>query len=149
MVHGAVTCTGASSGAFFESTADHQMTRVVVAGLFPLVCPIDPALRATFITRAQLIEHVLKAEERPLDGGWIGRIAASGRGEWLAEVPSDHELGRSVDPAWTVRSVMGVPIALIDGTKGVLVVANAASDAPFSALEFDLLRRLADVARAV
>ena len=149
MVHGAVSGIGASSGSFFQSTADHQMTRVAVAGVFPLVCQIDPALRATLITRAKLIEHVLKNDARPLHGGWVGRIAESGRGELLAEVPLDHQFGRPVDSSWAVGSVMGVPVALRDGRSGVLVVVNAPSDAPFSALEFDLLRRFADVARAV
>lgn len=149
MVHGAVACIGASSGAFFESTAEHQLSKVVVAGMFPCVSPIDPAVRATFSTRAKLIEYVLQTEVRYLGDGWVARIAESGRGELLPEVPSDHELGRAVDPAWTVRSVMGVPTTLTDGTKGVLVLANSTREPPFSALDFDLLQRLAEVARAV
>lgn len=60
-------------------------------------------------TRAKLLEPVLKAEEFPVGGGLVGRVAQIGRGELLANAAADPPIVKHRDEVLTVRCVIAVP----------------------------------------
>ncbi len=146
IVHASILCTGALSACLFERTAGGLMRGVAVEGLFPPHRPLSDALQAKLTTRAKFIEHVLKSEEFPVGEGIVGRVAQTGQGELLADAATDAHIVKHTDPALIVRSVIAVPMVFRERFFGVLTVANAAGDRPFTPMEFSLMQSLAEQA---
>lgn len=146
IVHAAIVCTDALSACLFERTDRDTMRGAAVEGLFPPHRPLSAAVQAKLITRTKFIEEVLRSEEFPVGDGIVGRVAATGRGELLAEAAADPDIVKHEDPALTVRSVIAVPLAFRERSFGVLAVTNPAGDRPFSATDFSLIQSLAEQA---
>ncbi len=146
IVHAAIVCTDALSACLFERTDHDTMRGAAVEGLFPPHRPLSAEARARLTTRVKFIEEVLKSEEFPVGDGIVGRVAASGRGELLAEAGSDPRIVHHDDPALRVRSVIAVPLSFRERSFGVLAVTNPAGDRPFTASEFSLIQSLAEQA---
>jgi len=146
IVHAAVLSTGALSACIFEKGADNMMRGVAVEGLFPPHRPIPDTARLQLGSRAKFIEQVLKSESFPVGEGIVGRVAATGRGELIADAPSDPRIVRHDDPALTVRSVIAAPIMVRKNLIGVLCVCNAADGLPFSETDYSLVAALAEQA---
>lgn len=146
IVHAAILSTGALSACIFERGADGLMRGVAVEGLFPPHRPIPDPQRMKLGTRARFIEQVLKSESFPVGEGIVGRVAATGRGELIADAPSDPRIVRHDDPALVVRSVIAAPITVRQRLIGVLCVCNAADGLPFTATDYSLVEALAEQA---
>ena len=146
IVHAAIVCTDALSACLFERTEHHTMRGAAVEGLFPPHRPLSAEARSKLTTRTKFIEEVLKSEEFSVGDGIVGRVAATGRGELVAEAESDPRIVKHDDPALTVRSVIAVPLAVRGRSFGVLAVTNPAGDRPFTASEFSLIQSLAEQA---
>jgi sigma-B regulation protein RsbU (phosphoserine phosphatase) len=146
IVHASILCTGALSACIFEKTAAGTMRGVAVEGLFPPHRPLPEAIRNKMTTRAKFIEEVLKSEEFKVGEGIVGRVAATGRGELIADAALDPTIVMHDDPALAVRSVIAVPLTFRDTFFGVLAVTNPADDRLFTEMEFSLLRSLAEQA---
>jgi sigma-B regulation protein RsbU (phosphoserine phosphatase) len=146
IVHASILCTGALSACLFERTERQTMRGAAVEGLFPPHRPLTDAAKAGLSTRAKFIAQVLSAEEFPVGEGIVGRVAATGRGELLADAAKDPRIVRHDDPSLTVRSVIAVPLFFRDTFFGVLAVANPAGERAFTAMEFSLMQSLAEQA---
>ena len=146
IVHAAIVCTDALSACLFERTGHGTMRGAAVEGLFPPHRPLSAEAKAKLGTRAKFIEEVLKSEEFPVGEGIVGRVAATGRGELLADAVADSRIVKHDDPALAVRSVIAVPLAFRGRSFGVLAVTNPAGDRPFTAAEFSLIESLAEQA---
>jgi sigma-B regulation protein RsbU (phosphoserine phosphatase) len=146
IVHAAIICTDALSACMFERTERGTMRGVAVEGLFPPHRPLSEVAKGKLTTRTKFIEQVLMSEEFPVGEGIVGRVAATGHGELLAEAESDPNVVKHDDPALVVRSVIAVPLAFRGRAFGVLAVTNPAGDRPFTASEFSLIQSLAEQA---
>jgi sigma-B regulation protein RsbU (phosphoserine phosphatase) len=146
IVHASILSTGALSACIFEKDADNQMRGVAVEGLFPPHRPIPDTQRMRLGTRAKFIEQVLKSEVFPVGEGLVGRVAATGRGELIADAAADPRMVRHDDVALTVRSVIAAPILVRKRLIGVLCVCNPADGMPFSATDYSLVEALAEQA---
>lgn len=146
IVHAAILSTGALSACIFEKGADNLMRGVAVEGLFPPHRPIPDTQRMKLGTRAKFIEQVLKSEVFPVGEGLVGRVAATGRGELIADAASDARIVRHEDPALAVRSVIAAPILVHKRLIGVLCVCNPADGLPFTSTDYSLVEALAEQA---
>ncbi len=146
IVHAAIVCTDALSACMFERTPQGMMRGVAVEGLFPPHRPLSEIAQGKLTTRAKFIEQVLMSEEFPVGEGLVGRVAATGRGELLAEAAADPKIVKHDDPALMVRSVIAVPLAFRGRAFGVLAVTNPAGDRPFTPSDFSLIKSLAEQA---
>lgn len=146
IVHASILCTGALSACIFERTDRDTMRGVAVEGLFPPHRPLTEGVQRKLMTRAKFIEQVLRSEEFPVGEGLVGRVAASGRAELLADAASDPKIGKHDDAALAVRSVIAVPLVFRGRFFGVLAVTNPAGDHPFTATDFTLMQSLAEQA---
>ncbi|PTX91240.1 GAF domain-containing SpoIIE family protein phosphatase [Opitutus sp. ER46] len=146
IVHAAIICTGALSGCFFVRTSRNTMRSVAVEGLFPPHRPLTDEVKAALTTRAKFLEHVLKAEEFPVEEGIVGRVARNRRGELLADAEADARMVKHDDPALRVRSVIVVPLVFRRQFFGVLAVTNPAGGRRFTPAEFHLMESLAEQA---
>lgn len=146
IVHASILSTGALSACIFERTADNQMRGVAVEGLFPPHRPLSAGAQTRPESRAKFIEHVLRSESFPVGEGIVGRVAATGQGELVADAPGDPRIVRHEDPALTVRSVIAAPIKVRGHLIGVLCVCNAADGLPFTSTDYSLVEALAEQA---
>lgn len=146
IVHASILSTGALSACIFEKTADDQMRGVAVEGLFPPHRPLSDLQNLQLGSRAKFIEHVLRSESFPVGEGIVGRVAATGRGELIADAPRDPRIVRHQDPALIVRSVIAAPIMVRERLIGVLCVCNAADGLPFTPTDYSLVEALAEQA---
>ena len=146
IVHASILSTGALSACIFEKGADHLLRGVAVEGLFPPHRPIPDSTRLELGSRARFIEQVLRSESFPVGEGVVGRVAATGRGELVADARSDARIVRHDDPALTVRSVIAAPIMVRERLIGVLCVCNAADGLPFTETDYSLVAALAEQA---
>jgi sigma-B regulation protein RsbU (phosphoserine phosphatase) len=122
------------------------MRGVAVEGLFPPHRPLTEATQSRLLTRARLIEQVLKSEEFPMGEGVVGRVAEQLRGELLVDAAADPRMVKHDDPALKVRSVIVVPLMFRGRFFGVLAVANPGSEPYFNQADFSLLQSLAEQA---
>ncbi|MDE3085012.1 MAG: GAF domain-containing protein, partial [Verrucomicrobiota bacterium] len=146
IVHAAILCTGALSACIFERTSDEQMRGVALEGLFPPHRPLPLSASSKLTTRAKFIEQVLRSETFPVGEGVVGRVAATGRGELIADAAADPRIVKHDDPALAVKSVIAVPLIFRDRFFGVLAVTNPADGLPFSSTDFSLVQSLAEQA---
>jgi phosphoserine phosphatase RsbU/P len=145
IVHASILSTGALSACIFEKGADNMMRSVAVEGLFPPHRPLTDTQKFG-AGRARFIEQVLKSEEFPLGEGIVGRVAATGQGEMIANAPNDPRVVKHDDPALMVRSVIAAPIFVHRRLIGVLCVCNAADGLPFTDTDYSLVSALAEQA---
>lgn len=146
IVHASILSTSALSACLFEKGADNLMRGVAVEGLFPPHRPIGDTQKMELGTRARLIDRVLRSESFPVGEGIVGRVAATGRGELVADAPRDPRIVRHDDPALAVRSVIAAPILVRGELTGVLCVCNAADGLPFTETDYSLVAALAEQA---
>jgi sigma-B regulation protein RsbU (phosphoserine phosphatase) len=146
IVHAAILSTGALSACIFEKEHDSQMRGVAIEGLFPPHRPIPDTQRMKMGTRAKFIEQVLKSETFPVGEGLVGRVAATGRGELIANAAADPRIVRHEDAALAVRSVIAAPILVRKRLIGVLCVCNPADGRPFTETDYSLVEALAEQA---
>jgi sigma-B regulation protein RsbU (phosphoserine phosphatase) len=146
IVHAAILSTGALSACIFEKGGDNQMRGVAVEGLFPPHRPIPDTQRMKMGTRAKFIEQVLKSEVFPVGEGLVGRVAATGRGELIANAAADPRMVKHDDAALAVRSVIAAPILVRKRLIGVLCVCNPADGLPFTETDYSLVEALAEQA---
>ena len=146
VVHAAIVCTDALSACLFECTDRSTVRGVADEGLFPPHGQLSSETKARRTTRAKFIAEVLKFEEFPIGDGIIGQVAASGRGELIAEAAADRRLVKHDDPALAWHSLIAVPVAFHGRVLGVLALANPASGQPFTVAEFSLAQSLAEQA---
>jgi len=146
IVHASILSTGALSACLFEKGADNLMRGVAVEGLFPPHRPISDTQKMELGTRAKLIDRVLRSESFPVGEGIVGRVAATGRGELVADAPRDPRIVKHDDPALLVRSVIAAPIMVRGQLIGVLCVCNAADGLPFTETDYSLVAALAEQA---
>jgi phosphoserine phosphatase RsbU/P len=146
IVHASIRSTGALSACIFEKGDDDLLRGVAVEGLFPPHRPIPDATRVELGSRAKFIEQVLRSESFPVGEGVVGRVAATGRGELVADARADARIVRHDDPALTVRSVIAAPIMVRERLMGVLCVCNAADGLPFTETDYSLVAALAEQA---
>lgn len=146
IVHASILCTGALSACVFERTDDDQMRGVAIEGLFPPHRPLPDAVKGKLVTRARFIEQVLKSETFPVGEGVVGRVAATGKAELIADASQDPGIVRHDDEALSVRSVIAVPLIFRDRFFGVLAVTNPTDGMPFTETDFTLVQSLAEQA---
>jgi sigma-B regulation protein RsbU (phosphoserine phosphatase) len=146
IVHAAILSTGALSACIFEKGVDNLLRGVAVEGLFPPHRPITDSQRMNLGTRAKFIEQVLKSEVFPVGEGLVGRVAATGRGELIAQAQADGRIVRHEDPALVVRSVIAAPIMVRKRMIGVLCVCNPSDQQPFTESDYSLVEALAEQA---
>ncbi len=146
IVHASILSTGALSACIFEKGADNQLRGAAVEGLFPPHRPIPDTQRMRMGTRAKFIEQVLKSETFPVGEGLVGRVAATGHGELIADAQADPRIVRHEDAALAVRSVIAAPILVHKRLIGVLCVCNPADGMPFSETDYSLVEALAEQA---
>lgn len=146
IVHASILCTGALSACIFERTSAAMMRGVAVEGLFPPHRPLPDHVKAKLITRAKFIEQVLRSEEFPVGEGIAGRVAETGRGEFIADAARDARIVRHEDPNLVVRSVIAVPMVFRERFFGVLAVANPVDNRLFTESDFTLMQSLAEQA---
>jgi sigma-B regulation protein RsbU (phosphoserine phosphatase) len=146
IVHAAILSTGALSACIFEKGADSMMRGAAVEGLFPPHRPIPDTQKMKLGSRAKFIEQVLKSESFPVGEGVVGRVAATGRGELVANAAADPRIVKHEDEALTVRSVIAAPITVRGRLIGVLCVCNASDGLPFTATDYSLVAALAEQA---
>jgi sigma-B regulation protein RsbU (phosphoserine phosphatase) len=146
IVHAAILSTGALSACIFEKGADNQMRGIAVEGLFPPHRPIPDTQRMKMGTRAKFIEQVLKSETFPVGEGLVGRVAATGRGELIANAAADPRMVRHEDEALMVKSVIAAPILVRKRLIGVLCVCNPSDARPFTETDYSLVEALAEQA---
>ena len=146
IVHAAILSTGALSACIFEKGADNLMYGAAVEGLFPPHRPIPDTQRMKMGTRAKFIEQVLKSETFPVGEGLVGRVAATGRGELIANAAADPRMVKHDDAALAVRSVIAAPILVHKRLVGVLCVCNPADGLSFSETDYSLVAALAEQA---
>jgi sigma-B regulation protein RsbU (phosphoserine phosphatase) len=146
IVHASILSTGALSACIFEKGADDMMRGVAVEGLFPPHRPIPDTQRMEMGSRAKFIAQVLRSESFPAGEGIVGRVAATGRGELVANAPGDARIVKHDDPALVVRSVIAAPIKVREKLIGVLCVCNAADGLPFTETDYSLVEALAEQA---
>jgi sigma-B regulation protein RsbU (phosphoserine phosphatase) len=123
-----------------------MMRSVAVEGLFPPHRPLPDHVKAKLITRAKFIEQVLRSEEFPVGDGIAGRVAETGRGEFIADAARDPRIVRHEDPNLVVRSVIAVPMVFRERFFGVLAVANPVDNRLFTESDFTLMQSLAEQA---
>lgn len=146
IVHASILSTGALSACIFEKGADHLLRGVAVEGLFPPHRPIRDTEKMELGTRAKFIDRVLRSESFPVGEGIVGRVAATGRGELVADAPGDPRIVRHDDPALLVRSVIAAPIMVRGQLIGVLCVCNSSDGLPFTPIDYSLVAALAEQA---
>lgn len=146
IVHASILSTGALSACIFEKGEDDLLRGVAVEGLFPPHRPIPDATRVELGSRAKFIAQVLRSESFPVGEGVVGRVAATGRGELVADARADARIVRHDDPALVVRSVIAAPIMVRERLIGVLCVCNAADGLPFTETDYSLVAALAEQA---
>jgi len=146
IVHASILCTDALCAAIFERTPQNTMRGVAVEGLFPPHRPVADHVKAKLATRAKFLEQVLRSEEFPVGEGIIGRVAATGRAELIADATADPTIVKHDDPNLVVRSVIAVPMTFRDRFFGVLVVANPVDNRRFTEMEATLMQSLAEQA---
>ncbi len=144
IVHAAILSTGALSACIFEKTPHDQMRGVALEGLFPPHRPLPAAAKEKLTTRAKFIEQVLRSETFPVGEGVVGRVAATGKAELIADAATDRRIVKHDDPALAVKSVIAVPLIFRARFFGVLAVTNPADGLPFSATDFSLVQSLAE-----
>jgi sigma-B regulation protein RsbU (phosphoserine phosphatase) len=76
----------------------------------------------------------------------VGRVAATGRGELIADAAADPRMVRHEDEALAVRSVIAAPILVRKRLIGVLCVCNPSDGRPFSGTDYSLVEALAEQA---
>ena len=146
IVHAAILSTNALSACIFEKGADDMMRGAAVEGLFPPHRPIPDTQRMQMGTRAKFIDQVLKSESFPVGEGVVGRVAATGRGELIANAATDPRIVKHEDVSLVVRSVIAAPIMVRQRLIGVLCVCNAADGLPFTDTDYSLVEALAEQA---
>jgi phosphoserine phosphatase RsbU/P len=145
IVHASILSTGALSACIFEKRADSMMRGVAIEGLFPPHRPVSDEDKLK-MGRAKFIEQVLKSEEFPVGEGVVGRVAATGQGELIADALHDPRVVKHDDPALVVRSVIAAPILVRKQLIGVLCVCNSADGQPFTGTDYSLVATLAEQA---
>jgi len=146
IVHASILCTGALSACIFERTSEGMMRGAAIEGLFPPHRPLPEAVKGKLTSRAKFIEQVLKYETFPVGEGVVGRVAATGKAELIADAGSDPRIVKHDDPSLIVKSVIAVPLTFRDRFFGVLAVANPAGALPFTETDFSLVQSLAEQA---
>ena len=146
IVHAAILSTNALSACIFEKGTDDMMRGAAVEGLFPPHRPIPDTQRMQMGTRAKFLEQVLKSESFPVGEGVVGRVAATGRGELIANAGEDPRIVRHEDVSLVVRSVIAAPIMVRQRLIGVLCVCNASDGLPFTDTDYSLVEALAEQA---
>ena len=104
IVHASILCTGALSACIFERTSENTMRGVALEGLFPPLRPIPDSVKSKLTSRAKLIEQVLKSETFPVGEGLVGKVAQTGKAEFIADAAADSRIVKHDDPALAVRS---------------------------------------------
>jgi phosphoserine phosphatase RsbU/P len=146
IVHASILCTGALSACIFERTSEGVMRGAAIEGLFPPHRPLPEAVKGKLTSRAKFIEQVLKYETFPVGEGVVGRVAATGKAELIADAGADPRIVKHDDPSLIVKSVIAVPLTFRDRFFGVLAVANPADALPFTETDFSLVQSLAEQA---
>lgn len=146
IVHASILCTGALSACIFERTPEDMMRGAALEGLFPPHRPLPEAVKGRLTSRAKFIEQVLKYETFPVGEGVVGRVAATGRAELIADAAADPRIVKHDDLSLAVKSVIAVPLTFRDRFFGVLAVANPADGQPFTETDFSLVQSLAEQA---
>jgi sigma-B regulation protein RsbU (phosphoserine phosphatase) len=146
IVHASILCTGALSACIFERTPENMMRGAALEGLFPPHRPLPDAVKGKLTSRAKFIEQVLKYEAFPVGEGVVGRVAATGKAELIADAAADPRIVRHDDPSLEVKSVIAVPLTFRDRFFGVLAVTNPADGQPFTGTDFSLVLSLAEQA---
>ncbi|MBK9991441.1 MAG: SpoIIE family protein phosphatase [Verrucomicrobia bacterium] len=146
IVHASILCTGALSACIFERTSENSMRGAALEGLFPPHRPLPEAVKGKLTSRAKFIEQVLKYESFPVGEGVVGRVAATGKAEIIADAAVDARIVKHDDPALVVKSVIAVPLTFRDRFFGVLAVVNPADGQPFTETDFSLVQSLAEQA---
>ena len=146
IVHASILCTGALSACIFERTPDDMMKGAALEGLFPPHRPLPEAVKGRLTSRAKFIEQVLKYETFPVGEGVVGRVAATGKAELIADAAADPRIVKHDDLSLVVKSVIAVPLTFRDRFFGVLAVANPADAQPFTETDFSLVQSLAEQA---
>ena len=122
------------------------MQGAAIEGLFPPHRPLPEAVRGKLTSRAKFIEQVLKFENFPVGEGVVGRVAATGKAELIADAADDPLIVKHDDPSLVVKSVIAVPLTFRDRFFGVLAVVNPSDGMPFSETDFSLVQSLAEQA---
>lgn len=142
LVRAAMAATEATSGAFFERTADNIWRGVVAEGLFPPLRPAKPDELARLTTRAKLLEWAFRLPEISCGDGVFAQIAHGAQGEFLSQSSINFEAMRAVDPALAVRALIAVPVTMAGSCSGVVAVANPVGGGAFSEKDFAAVRAL-------
>ncbi len=146
IVHASILSTGALSACLFERRDDNTLCGIASEGLFPPHHPTTDTDAIKMGSRAKFIEEVLKSEIIPMGEGVVGRVAASGRGELIANAQNDPRIVKHNDPTLVVRSLIAAPIMVRKRLIGVLCVCNSADGLPFTATDYSLVAALAEQA---
>ncbi len=146
IVHAAILSTNALSACLFERTTPGTLRGVAAEGLFPALRPLPDHVRGGNITRARLLEQVMRLEELPAAEGVVGEVVRTGRAVLIADADSDDRIVIHDDPALKVRSFIAAPVRCRDEFYGVLCIANPSDGLPFSEDDFSLVRALAEQA---
>lgn len=146
IVHAAILGTGALSACLYEHTTHGTLRGVAAEGLFPPQRPLPDHVRGRNITRARLLEQIMRSEEFPADEGVVGEVARTAEALLIADAASDARIVGHEDPALKVRSLIAAPVRFRDEFYGVLCLANPSDGQRFSADDFSLVRALAEQA---
>lgn len=138
----ALSC-GAMSACVYEKTADGKLVAKACEGLFP---PQTKKIgrRKNGELRAKYIEDALMAETIEPNEGFLGEVAASGRGVLIKDALKDPRIIKHDDESLKIRSFMAVPLIFRGQLSGVLAVANPISGRAFTDTEFSLAKSLGE-----
>jgi sigma-B regulation protein RsbU (phosphoserine phosphatase) len=146
IVHAAVLSTGSLSSCIFELQDKNILRGVAVEGLFPPQHKIPTQAPDKTITRAQLLEEVLKSETIPLGEGLIGTVAQTGKAVMIEDAQNDPRVIHHEDPSLEVRSIIVAPIYFRHKILGAIAVANPSDGLAFNDTDFSLVQSLAEQA---
>ncbi|MDX2187648.1 MAG: SpoIIE family protein phosphatase [Opitutaceae bacterium] len=146
IVHASILCTGATSACVFEPLSNGMLRGAAVEGLFPPQRPIDGEARSLGLSRAGLIERVLRSERIVVGEGVVGQVAGARRGELISDTTHDDRVVTHGDPALEMRSMIAVPLIFADQFYGVLAVVNPADGMAFTEMDFSLVQSLSEQA---
>ncbi|MGH8017365.1 MAG: PP2C family protein-serine/threonine phosphatase, partial [Opitutaceae bacterium] len=144
--YAALQCTGAISACIYEVLPGGRLRGAAVEGLFPPQRPVPEASRGKLATRARYVEQILRSETLEPGEGVIGAVAASRKGELVADGRADPRIVDHGDEVLAVRSLIAMPIEFHGELLAVLVVANPSDGEAFTPTDFSLVQSLAEQA---
>lgn len=146
IVHAAILSTNALSACLFERTPQGTLRGVAAEGLFPPQRALPDHVRGASITRARLLEQIMRLEEIPASAGVLGEVVRTGRAVLIADAEGDDRIVKHDDPALKMRSCIAAPVRFRDEFYGVLCIANPRDGQAFRGDDFSLVRALAEQA---